>query len=130
MMGLEGRQSGYSRGELRRLDRQIIPAIEEAIGEEYGVAIEAAIKRGQRELTEASPDQFAMQGAILRRDEEIEGVNRALGKEPATIMLEDADYELVRASLPQDGLLGSREARKLSLAIEDAVESAKTMANA
>mgnify|MGYP001613511893 CR=1 FL=1 len=130
MMGLEGRQSGYSRGELRRLDRQIIPAIEEAIGEEYALAIDTAIKRGQRELTEASPDQFAMQGAILRRDEEIEGINRALGKEPATIMLEDADYELVRASLPQDGLLGSREARKLSLAIEDAVESAKTMANA
>lgn len=122
-LNLEGKATGYSRKELRWLDRTM-DAIEDATGE-YHRRIErvAAQHRAMRRKTS---DQVELARIAEEESRAVEAINEEDGGSRIVLTLEEAEYDFVKDQWgAMNSFRGGREVRRMVMAIDAAVEGAE-----
>lgn len=135
---IEQKPEGFSRSELRQLDR--LEARLDEVQAEYLTAFELVLEetrcRAEKlsqdvtQMTVLEREQNATQMAALEREQNtrIRKLNEGMGAVEVDVLLEGGEYEfLKRIWEGRTSFNGNREIRRVVLAVDDAIEQAETI---
>jgi multidrug resistance efflux pump len=129
---LENGDRTYTRAEIRTLDKAIakIDAALGGWGEQF-VALAAELRRRRMDAAQADAEhqKALLDDLVVEENRRTQALNDAPDADAAvSVVWEDAEFDLVKAKWGSvDAFLGNRDARRLVMAIDDALAAAETV---